>query len=322
MKSDLNTSASEKIYILGAGAIGMALAVNLLRNGRSVAAVRTSNSNYAWETIQVSVECDQSLTIEAPLEMVSLSKLDRLGAGTIVITAKATANRFLASELRDKKSSGPIVIMQNGIGVESPFINAGFPDIYRCVLYATSQEQQQNFFRFRSVAASPIGTLIGDTQKLSHLVTQLSTPKFQFRVEERIKEEIWKKAIMNAVFNSVCPLLEVDNGIFCRDKMVAEIALGIIEETVEVTKRIGLNLETKGLMEQLLMISKRSDGQLISTLQDLKNGNETEIDFLNLEIARIAGEMTPKIAVGKTKILGELIAIKSRLKRSRDAGEK
>jgi 2-dehydropantoate 2-reductase len=318
----LNTSASEKIYILGAGAIGMALAVNLLRNGRSVAAVRTSNSNYAWETVQVSVECDQSLTIEAPLEMVSLSKLDRLGAGTIVITAKATANRFLASELRDKKSSGPIVIMQNGIGVESPFINAGFPDIYRCVLYATSQEQQQNFFRFRSVAASPIGTLIGDTQKLSHLVTQLSTPKFQFRVEERIKEEIWKKAIMNAVFNSVCPLLEVDNGIFCRDKMVAEIALGIIEETVEVTKRIGLNLETKGLMEQLLMISKRSDGQLISTLQDLKNGNETEIDFLNLEIARIAGEMTPKIAVGKTKILGELIAIKSRLKRSRDAGEK
>jgi 2-dehydropantoate 2-reductase len=322
MKLDLNTSASEKIYILGAGAIGMALAVNLLRNGRSVAAVRTSNSNYAWETIQVSVECDQSLTIEAPLEMVSLSKLDRLGAGTIVITAKATANRFLASELRDKKSSGPIVIMQNGIGVESPFINAGFPDIYRCVLYATSQEQQQNFFRFRSVAASPIGTLIGDTQKLSHLVTQLSTPKFQFRVEERIKEEIWKKAIMNAVFNSVCPLLEVDNGIFCRDKMVAEIALGIIEETVEVTKRIGLNLETKGLMEQLLMIRKRSDGQLISTLQDLKNGNETEIDFLNLEIARIAGEMTPKIAVGKTKILGELIAIKSRLKRSRDAGEK
>jgi 2-dehydropantoate 2-reductase len=318
----LNTSASEKIYILGAGAIGMALAVNLLRNGRSVAAVRTSNSNYAWETVQVSVECDQSLTIEAPLEMVSLSKLDCLSAGTIVITAKATANRFLASELRDKKSSGPIVIMQNGIGVESPFIDAGFPDIYRCVLYATSQEQQQNFFRFRSVAASPIGTLIGDTQKLSHLVTQLSTPKFQFRVEERIKEEIWKKAIMNAVFNSVCPLLEVDNGIFCRDKMVAEIALGIIEETVEVTKRIGLNLEPKGLVEQLLMISKRSDGQLISTLQDLKNGNETEIDFLNLEIARIAGEMTPKIAVGKTKILGELIAIKSRLKRSREGDEK
>jgi 2-dehydropantoate 2-reductase len=70
------------------------------------------------------------------------------------------------------------------------------------------------------------------------------------------------------------------------------------------------------------MISKNPDGQLISTLQDLKNGNETEIDFLNLEIARIAEEMTPKIAVGRTKILGELISIKSRLKRSPDAGKK
>jgi 2-dehydropantoate 2-reductase len=192
MKLDLNTSTTEKIYILGTGAIGMALAVNLLRNGRSVAAVRTSNSNYCWETVQVSVECDQSLTIEASLEMVSLSKLDSLGAGTIVITAKATANRFLASELRDKKSNGPIIIMQNGIGVESPFIDAGFPDLYRCVLYATSQQQQQNSFRFRSVAASPIGTLIGDTQKLSHLVTQLSTPNFQFRIEERINEDLEK----------------------------------------------------------------------------------------------------------------------------------
>jgi 2-dehydropantoate 2-reductase len=316
MKQDLNPSASEKIYILGAGAIGMALAVNLLRNGRSVAAVRTSNRNYSWETVRVSVECDQSLIIEAPLEMVSLSELERLGAGTFVITAKATANRFLASQLRDKKTTGPIVILQNGIGVESPFIDAGLPDIYRCVLYATSQEQQENFFRFRSVAASPIGTVIGDTQKLSDLVAQLSTPKFQFRVEESIEEEIWRKAIMNAVFNSVCPLLEVDNGIFCRDKMVAAIALEIVEETVEVTKRIGLNLEAKGLMEQLLLISERSDGQLISTLQDLNNGHETEIDFLNLEIARIAGEMTPKIAVSKTKILGDLIAIKSKIKRS------
>lgn len=183
------------IHIVGAGAIGMALAVNLVRGGRTVAAVRTSNRNYDWETIQISVQSHEGLTTEAPLEMVSLSKLDDLGGGTVVITAKAVANRFLASEVKDKKFNGPIIIMQNGIGVESPFIDAGFPDIYRCVLHATSQEQRHNFFRFRSVTASPIGTLVGDTQKLSHIVTLLSTAKFQFRTEERIKEEIWKKAI-------------------------------------------------------------------------------------------------------------------------------
>lgn len=73
-------------------------------------------------------------------------------------------------------------------------------------------------------------------------------------------------------------------------------------------------------MEQLLTISERSDGQLISTLQDLKNGNETEIEFLNLEIAKIAEEMTPRLMVSKTKVLGDLILNKSRIQRNRKPG--
>src|SRR6476620_11036008 len=107
MKSDQDTSASGKIYILGAGAIGMALAVNLLVSGRTVAVIRTSKSNYSWDKVQISVQFDEGLTMEAPLEMVSLSKVDGLDKGTMVIAAKANANRFLASELKDRKSNGP-----------------------------------------------------------------------------------------------------------------------------------------------------------------------------------------------------------------------
>jgi 2-dehydropantoate 2-reductase len=306
----------KKIYIVGAGAIGMSLAVNLIQSGRSVLAVRTSRPQDAWDTVQITVQCNENPPIEAPVEMVSLSRLERLRDGVIVITAKATANRLVASELKRKKANLPIVIMQNGIGVESPFIESEFPDIYRCVLYATSQEREENFFRFRSVTASPIGAVQGDARGLKDIVEQLNTFNFQFRAEDRITEESWKKTIMNAVFNSICPLLEVDNGIFCRDKRVAEIAVEIVRESLEVPKRLGLDLNEKSIMEQLLKISERSDGQLISTLQDLKNGNETEIEFLNLEIARIAEEMIPKVVVSQTKVLGELILIKSELKRN------
>ena len=97
--------------------------------------------------------------LEASMEMVSLSRLESLPEGIIVITAKATANRLIASELKQKKANLPIIILQNGIGVESPFLESGFPHIYRCVLYATSQEREENYFRFRSVAASPIGAV-------------------------------------------------------------------------------------------------------------------------------------------------------------------
>jgi 2-dehydropantoate 2-reductase len=306
---------ANKIYIVGAGAIGMSLAVNLIQSGRNVTAVRTSHRQDSWDTTKIVVQCNENPPMEASVETVSLSRLESLPEGIIVITAKATANRLIASELKQKKANLPVIILQNGIGVESPFLESGFPHIYRCVLYATSQEREENYFRFRSVAASPIGAVQGVGRELENIVEQLNTSNFQFRAEEKITEETWKKTIMNSVFNSICPLLEVDNGIFCRDQRVADIAVEIVRETLEVTKRLGLDLNEKALMEQLLRISQRSDGQLISTLQDLQNGNETEIEFMNLEIARIAEEMRPRVAVSKTKVLGELISIKSKMQR-------
>ena len=48
---------------------------------------------------------------------------------------------------------------------------------------------------------------------LQTIVKQLDTPEFGFKSEANIQHIIWKKAIANCVFNSVCPLLEADNGI-------------------------------------------------------------------------------------------------------------
>ncbi|WP_161807087.1 hypothetical protein [Desulfatitalea tepidiphila] len=51
----------------------------------------------------------------------------------------------------------------------------------------------------------------------------------------------------------------------------------IVLITDEVARRIGIDLATEELMEQLLLVSRSSDGQVISTLQDLNSGKETEI---------------------------------------------
>lgn len=53
------------------------------------------------------------------------------------------------------------------------------------------------------------------------------------------------------------------------------------------------------------------DGQLISTLQDINSGRRTEIESLNLEIAAVAARLNPAIETEKTKLLGDLILIKS-----------
>ncbi|HUX52180.1 MAG TPA: ketopantoate reductase C-terminal domain-containing protein [Spirochaetia bacterium] len=299
------------IFVIGGGAIGMALAATLVDEGRKVTVVRTRVNAQPIGNCGVAVEYGEGETVSAPLDMARLSDLWNLGDGIFVITTKATANSFIAAELTRRLARGPIVVMQNGLSVETPFVDSGFTDVHRCILYATSQETDDGRFRFRPVAASPVGAVRGNPAIVGDVVNHLNTARFPFRMEERIEGEVWRKTIMNAVFNSVCPLLDVDNGIFHRDQQVAAIAIDLIREMMQVTERLGFSFTEGELLEQLLLISRRSDGQLISTLQDLKKGNETEIEFLNLEIARIAESLSPAIQVDKTKLLGQLVRIKS-----------
>jgi len=75
----------------------------------------------------------------------------------------------------------------------------------------------------------------------------------------------------------------------------------------------GIQLSSKAIQERALTISSKSDGQLISTLQDLQHGRTTEIDTLNLAFAQVAREMGQAHLVAKTEALGTLIKLKSQL---------
>lgn len=299
----------EKIYILGSGVIGFPLAAYLTQAGRNVMAVRTSRADVARGKVIVTVQ-NGAERVNISVATISLAQLAEID-GLIVVTAKSHANQTIAAALQSRGASGPVVILQNGVGVEKPFLAAGFAPVYRCVLYVTSQVTAEGVFSFRPVTASPIGVIHGDKAGLATCVAVLTTDGFPFRTEEQIEREVWKKAIINAVFNSICPLLDMDNGIFVRNAEVAGVARTVVQECVALTDRLGLDLTEDELMMQIMAISKRADGQLISTLQDLRMGRETEIEFLNLEMARIAATLQPALALPRTELLGKMIAAKS-----------
>ena len=77
-----------------------------------------------------------------------------------------------------------------------------------------------------------------------------------------------------------------------------------------------MGLRETELMEQIMLISKGSN-QLISTLQDIRSGRQTEIDFLNLEMARVADSMHPRLRLPKIELLGKMILAKSLQQRRR-----
>jgi 2-dehydropantoate 2-reductase len=300
----------QTIFVLGCGAIGLAVSACLASEGKEVVAVRTSKEDVVANKIEITVDSAEA-TLRIPVKTVSLSKLAALD-GIAVVTAKSYANQFLATSLAERKFKGPIVVLQNGLGVEDVFLEAKFAQVYRCVLYTTCQKIGENHVAFRPVASCPIGTIRGTTSDLEGIVQSLQTKRFPVHAERNIQAAIWKKAILNSVFNSICPLLDVDNGIFVRDKAIAKLAEDIITECLALAEAKGLFLAKADLIMQMMEISRKSAGQLISTLQDIKAGRKTEMEHLNLAMVRQAAYCDPEIKVTMTALLGQMVLAKSR----------
>ena len=306
----------ETIYVIGSGAVGFPLAAYLANAGRTVVAVRTSRDDVPKSTITVTVQ-DGTNHLSTPIETISLANLTNLD-GIVVIATKSYVNQAIASALKERKATGPLVIMQNGVGVEQPFLEAGFSAVCRCVLYVTSQPSSEYNFSFHPITASPIGIIQGTEAELNRCVERLHTEQFPFRKETNIQKQVWKKAIINSVFNSICPLLEVDNGVFVRDEPTATLARQLVEECITLTDRLNIGLSEIEVMQQIMLISQGSK-QLISTLQDIRNGRPTEIESLNLEIARLAASQQPPLQLPRTELLGKMILAKSVLHRKMPA---
>lgn len=306
------------IYIIGAGAVGKALAVSLKQAGKNVVIIRGSIDDNSSSTEKIQVVLADKTELEAEVEVSALSRFSELD-GIIALTNKSYGNEHLARALKDKTGDSPIVVLQNGLGIEQAFIDNNFPEIYRCVLFMTSQMISENRLSYKPVSVCPVGIIKGSDANLNLIVEELTSPNFPFRTEPGIQTIIWKKAIINSVFNSICPLLETDNGIFHRDPEVLEIARRVIEECVTISSKSGILLKTNEILENLLLISKSSDGQLISTLQDINNKRKTEIETLNFEIVNIAKRLNLEDRVKETRLLGELTRLKSEFSRTADS---
>ncbi|MEM9721851.1 MAG: ketopantoate reductase C-terminal domain-containing protein [Bacteroidota bacterium] len=300
------------VNIIGTGAVGQALAVSLAHQGRKTRLIRATVQGVRESPYRYSIYRDGKEIASASIPTCSLDTLERL-EGVVAIATKSYGNALLAEKLAAKESDIPIIILQNGLNVETPFVELGFSQLYRCVLFMTSQMEGSRGVSFKPVSASRVGTIHAKSDNLAHVVAALDSPLFSFEKDLNIRSTIWQKVILNSVFNSICPLLGIDNGIFYRDPKVLAIAKTLIEECMQVAALDGIILDREGIIQKALQISQTSDGQLISTLQDLHAGRPTEIQSLNLEIARIAQQHGREGLCPQTRLLGEMILAKSAL---------
>jgi 2-dehydropantoate 2-reductase len=87
----------------------------------------------------------------------------------------------------------------------------------------------------------------------------------------------------------------------------------VISECVKIANLSNVEISEMDVLKSVLMISKMSNGQLISTLQDINNKRKTEIETLNFAVVAIAQKLGKEHEVTQTKLLGELTKMKADL---------
>ena len=105
------------VFIVGFGAIGKALSVFLTTQGRAVTVIRGSVNDGRRTVEEITVQLADGAMLAQTLEVTTVNNLDAI-SGLIVVTSKSFGNLELANTLKSKSGNSPVVLLQNGLGVE------------------------------------------------------------------------------------------------------------------------------------------------------------------------------------------------------------
>ena len=137
------------------------------------------------------------------------------------------------------------------------------------------------------------------------ILTTLKRSSIEYSAEESASDVEWRKGLTNIVINSLCTLINQNNGALLKSPELREAAHDLCAEYNIVMRQYAPTLTLHSAEELLASIENHSEN-INSLLQDLRNGRQTErlaIFGSFLKLAQAQSIKTPKI-----EILGQMLA--------------
>ncbi|UCC19124.1 MAG: ketopantoate reductase family protein [Promethearchaeota archaeon] len=119
-------------------------------------------------------------------------------------------------------------------------------------------------------------------------------------VVEDIIRESWEKVIVNIGINPLGALTRLTNGELLKNNGLKEIMREAINEAIQVAEMKNIKLSKKDYVEITHEVARKTAENKNSMLQDILNGQLTEIEFMNGRILKYAKELGIKVPYNKT----------------------
>lgn len=287
--------------IIGAGAVGVAMAASLSEQGMDVTVYSKSHTADCIEKNGVK-RCGIFSEISIPAGQVKVIR-DYGEAGQaydyIIVSAKTMANEEIAKALNDNRKiivpEGKIIIFQNGWGNDEVFLKYfDKNEVYNArIITGFERVTPENSKVTVHTAPILLGSLYGaDNSCMEPLAAAINNSGIPSEVSADIGKALWAKMLFNTTLNPLGAILNSSYGELSESESACDIMNQLIDETYSVLS--AEHLETfwstaeeyrKVFYEKLVPDTYKHRS---STLQDIEKGQKTEIDTLNGCIIRLA----------------------------------
>ena len=293
------TQSDQKIYVLGAGAVGCYFGGMLARAHHDVtfiarperaAALNASglelDCKAFHETVKVRASSDLSVLSDADLVLLSVKSLD--------------TERTMADVKSTLPSRAVILSLQNGIANTDIASKIVANPVYAAVVYVAAGMVGHRTMKHHGRGELLIGDMkesaLGDEQNLKEICKLFETADVPCTISPQIKREMWLKFLVNCSFNAISGIGQIPYGEMVKSPGIVKLIEEITQEFLAIAALEHVNITLAEALAANESIATTMVTQISSTAQDLSKGKMTEIDFLNgyiVELGRRYGVATP-----------------------------
>lgn len=296
------------IAIVGAGAVGSLLGGMLARNGKHVTLIGNQSHIEAIQQKGLRIE---GVAGEFTVEIKAAETLDFL-PDVAFISVKTQDVKQTCEQIKPYIGNIPIIMMQNGVfSSEIAGSIFGKENIISCILLLNVRFQEPGVVKYVNENPIIVGKAFGknDEARIKEIQALLKTLA-RTEISENILGVQWSKLFINAMSNALDGMTGLPMGEYTQHRGLRRIGVLILKEALQLVGKADVHLESlpgiplsvfKAMISLPLpiatwllryaMSSRGNDEIITSTLQSLRRGKKTEIDYLNGEFVRLGRQI-------------------------------
>lgn len=289
----MKMSNFNKIYVLGAGAVGCFFGGMLSRANKDVTLIARPDRAESIARDGLFMDCQtfqEIVPIKATNDLTVLRDAD-----LVLLTAKSTDTEKIMREIAAIVPNHAVILsLQNGVSNVDIASSIVSNPVYPAVVYVACGMMNQRVMKHHGRGELFIGGIKAlnptDNAHLNGICTLFESSSVPCAVAKDIKRDMWLKFLVNCAYNGLSGIGQICYGEMVRIPEITRLIDGITKEFLAIAANTGVCIDSHEATAVNEAIARTMSTQKSSTAQDLERRKKTEIDYLNGYIVKLGRE--------------------------------